>query len=89
MVLFSSSLDTTVTLSQFYPRDRGNYRFRISASGFQSSGKPVTFAVHNHTAGLVGYFDVPPDKPTVIEFVDQQERNGAVFRSLPTDWAGR
>ena len=89
VVMFISTHDTTVTVSQFDPRHPGYYRFRISASGFQSSGKPVTFAVHNHTAGLVGYFDVPPEKPTVIEFIARQERIGAVFKSLPTDWGGR
>ena len=43
--LFSSSPWHSVTLSQFYPPDRGQYRFRISASAFQSGGKPVTFRV--------------------------------------------
>lgn len=71
VVMFVSTHDTTVWLSQFFPRVGGNYRFRISASGFQSSGKPVTFAVNSSTVGLVGYFDVPADKPTVIEFVSR------------------
>jgi mono/diheme cytochrome c family protein len=76
VVLFSSSPWTTVITTEFYPPDRGRYRFRISASGFQSAGKPVTFCVNagpmlmgtkNH---LVGYFDAPADRPTVVEFVD-------------------
>src|SRR5262249_35102926 len=45
LVFFSSSAWQAVTLSQFYPPDRGTYRFRISAYGFQSGGKPVTFRV--------------------------------------------
>jgi mono/diheme cytochrome c family protein len=75
VVMFVSTHDTTVSVSQFYPRDRGYYRFRISASGFQSSGKPVTFAVHNPLVGLVGYFDSPADKPATIEFVSRQDPN--------------
>ncbi len=91
VVMFVSTHDTTVWLSQFYPRERGNYRFRISASGFQSSGKPVTFAVHSSTVGLVGYFDVPADKPTVIEFVDpaSEAARGSIANRSRTDWARR
>lgn len=79
VVMFVSTHDTTVWLSEFYARERGNYRFRISASGFQSLGKPVTFAVNSSTVGLVGYFDVPADKPTVIEFVSRvKEQDGSI-----------
>ncbi len=79
LVLFSSSPWQAVTLGQFYPPDRGQYRFRISAYAVQSSGKPVVFRVDagpmlmgakNH---LVNYFEVPADKPTVVEFVDHLE----------------
>ena len=83
VVMFVSTHDTTVWLSQFYPRDRGNYRFRISASGFQSSGKPVTFAVNSSTVGLVGYFDVPADKPTVIEFVSRVKAHEGSIEIAP------
>ncbi len=88
LVMFSSSQWNAVVSSQFYPPDRGRYRFRISARGFQSNGKPVTFRVDagpmlmgtkNH---LVGYFDVAPDKSTVIEFVDHLEARSS-FRVLP------
>src|SRR5262249_51214430 len=68
-----------ITVGQFYPPDRGRYRIRISANGVQTKGKPATFRVDvgpmlmgtkNH---LVDYFDVPEDKPTIIEFVDHFE----------------
>src|SRR5262249_29382883 len=65
--------------TQFYPSEGGNYRFRISASAFQSAGKPITFRVVVNgarltgTSGLIGYFDAPPDKPTVFEFVRYME----------------
>ncbi len=88
LVMFSSSQWNAVTSSQFYPPDRGTYRFRISARGFQSQGKPVTFRVDagpmlmgtkNH---LVGFFDAQADKSTVIEFVDHLEARNT-FRLLP------
>src|SRR5439155_9350801 len=73
VVLFSSSAWQAVHLHQFYPPERGKYRFRISASGFQSAGSPVTYridagpmlmATKNH---LVGYFDARADKSSVAE----------------------
>src|SRR5262249_51405847 len=73
VVCFGSVSWTRVSLSQFYPPDRGHYRVRISASGFQSSGKPISFEVSGHSVGLIGYFDVPADKPTVTEFTARME----------------
>lgn len=88
LVLFSSSPWQAVRLGQFYPQDRGRYRFRISASGYQSEGRPVTFRVEagpmlmgtkNH---LVGYFDAPAGPPAVVEFVDHLEARSTI-RILP------
>jgi hypothetical protein len=80
VVCFTSVPWQAVSLSPFYPSERGNYRFRISASGCQSCGKPVVFRVMSGGGGmggtaphLVGYFDAPADKPAVIEFVDRME----------------
>src|SRR5262249_36633708 len=79
LIMFSSSGWNAITVGQFYPPDRGRYRIRISANGVQTKGKPATFRVDvgpmlmgtkNH---LVDYFDVPEDKPTIIEFVDHFE----------------
>src|SRR5262245_40300525 len=84
VVLFSSSNWNAVSLHQFYPPDRGRYRVRISASGFQSAGKPVTYRVdagHLGMAGkshLVGYFDAPADKPAIVEFVDDMEARSSI-----------
>jgi hypothetical protein len=83
-VVFFSSTYSPTTLWEFYPPARGKYRFRISAHGFQSSGKPVTFRVQagdmlmggkNH---LVDYFDAPADTPTVVEFVDLLPAHGTI-----------
>ena len=79
MVCFCSSEWHNVGATQFYPSEGGNYRFRISASAFQSAGKPVTFRVTatgtrlTGKSGLVGYFDAPAGKPTVYEFVRYME----------------
>jgi cytochrome c553 len=75
VVCFCSSLWQSVGLTGFYPQDGGYYRFRISAYGYQSQGKPVTYRVTagggalSGKSGLVGYFDAPADVPTVTEFV--------------------
>jgi hypothetical protein len=93
VVLLSSSPWQAVHLYEFYPPDRGKYRFRISASGFQSAGKPVTYRVDAGLMGMVGknhlvsYFDAPADKPTVVEFVDYLEARSTI-RLLPYGLVG-
>jgi mono/diheme cytochrome c family protein len=88
VVCFCSSEWHTASISNFYPPDAGNYRFRISASSFQSDGKPVTFRVTasgtrlTGTTGLISYFDAPLDKPTVFEFVRYMEPRTSI-RMLP------
>ncbi len=80
VVAFTSSAWQQVGPTKFYPQERGYYRFRISAAAIQSSNQPVVFRVWSGSGGmggakghLVSYFDAPPDKPTVIEFVDHME----------------
>lgn len=74
VTLFSSSAWNAVHLYQFYPSDRGRYRFRISAAAVQSADKPVTFGVsitgkqQAGKSGLIGYFDAPAGKTTTVEF---------------------
>jgi mono/diheme cytochrome c family protein len=93
VVCFSSSAWNAVWLSSFYPQDGGRYRFRISTSGFQSAGKPVTYRVTAGSSrlagksGLVGYFDAPANKPTVIEFVEYMEPRTTIT-ILPYGLAG-
>lgn len=79
VVCFCSSEWHNVSLPTFYPQEGGYYKFRISASAFQSDGKPVTFRVsagggrRAGKSGTVGYFDAPPDGPKVFEFVEWME----------------
>lgn len=80
VVAFTSSAWQQVGPTQFYPQERGYYRFRISATAVQSSNQPVVFRVWSGSGGmggarghLVNYFDAPPGEPKVIEFVDFME----------------
>lgn len=88
LVLFSSSPWQAIHLRQFYPPDRGAYRFRISAGAIQSEDKPVTFRVdagkmlQGTRSHLVGYFDAPAGEPAIIEFVDHLEDRSTI-RILP------
>ncbi|MBC8115856.1 MAG: DUF1587 domain-containing protein, partial [Candidatus Saccharimonas sp.] len=93
LVMLSSSPWNAITVTQFYPPDRGRYRIRISAYGYQSSGKPVTFRVDagpmlmgtkNH---LVSYFDAAADEPTLTEFHDHFEARSHI-RISPYGLAG-
>ncbi len=93
VVCFCSSEWHNVGATQFYPSDAGNYRFRISASTIQGDGKPVTFRVTasgtrlTGTSGLISYFDAPPEKPTVFEFVRFMEPRTTITL-LPYGLAG-
>jgi hypothetical protein len=80
VAIFASDLASNIqtVLWDFLTRDRGKYRFRISAYAYQSE-KPVIFHVNGGTDDLgeepylIGHFDVPPGEPTVFEFVEQME----------------
>lgn len=80
VVMFCSSAWQAISLSPFYPPDRGHYRFRISCSAIQSDDKPVSFRVWSGSGGmggakghLVSYFDAQPVESRVIEFIDKME----------------
>jgi mono/diheme cytochrome c family protein len=66
-----------VWLPQFYPQEGGYYRFRISACGYQSGGKPVTFEVTGGPNG-VDFFDAPADTPTEFEFIAYKEAHSSL-----------
>ncbi|MBS0206143.1 MAG: DUF1592 domain-containing protein [Planctomycetes bacterium] len=93
VVCFCSSEWHNVGVSPFYPQEAGQFRFRISASSIQNSGQPVTFRVTasgtrlTGTSGLVSYFDAPPDKPHVFEFVRHMEPRTTISM-LPYGLAG-
>ena len=80
VAIFSSwvSANIQVTLWRFMTRNPGRYRIRISGYGFQTDD-PVTFHVKggpmNASAQqyMMGYYQVPANKPTVVEFVTRME----------------
>jgi hypothetical protein len=68
--------------------EEGRYRIRLSAQGYQARGT-MTIAVYGGDvtgqrgqAHLIGYFDLPPDAPRVIEFQEQMEP-GDAFKIIP------
>ena len=63
VVLFSSSPWQSVMLNQFYPPDRGLYRFRISAYAFQTD-QPITFHVKAGPMNAAFAWTVSPDGPS-------------------------
>jgi len=61
----------------FISKSAGTYRVKIHAKAFQSD-KPVTMSIHGgdvivgrREKHLVGHYDLPPNKMTVIEFEDR------------------
>ncbi|OAI56764.1 hypothetical protein AYO47_08715, partial [Planctomyces sp. SCGC AG-212-M04] len=85
VAIFSSSVaaNIQVTLWQYMTRARGKYRFRISGYGYQTV-EPVVFHVKvgpmNAAAQqtLIGYYDVPPGMPTVVEFTKSIDPNQTI-----------
>lgn len=78
VVCFTSAHYHRVHPPDFWPNDRGTYRVKVSACAVQSEGKPVTFDLIGDTAGLVNYFDAPPDTPTVFEAVVRMEAHTSI-----------
>ncbi len=93
VAIFSSwvSANIQVTLWNFYTHFPGKYRFRVSAYAFQTD-KPITFHMTAGAFGavteerLLGYHEVPPGKPTVIEFVDHLDAKN--FARIVVDGLG-
>jgi mono/diheme cytochrome c family protein len=90
-VVCYSSVWPSVSLLQLNLWQRGEYRIRMAASGHNTDGKPVTFEIRSSTDGLIGYFDVPADEPTEIEFSTRIEigRTGASGVNLMPYGIGR
>jgi len=52
----------------------GLFRIRISAYGYQSNGQPIPMRVYRDNyreKQLIGWFDMPPDQPRLIEVTAQ------------------
>lgn len=85
VAIFATSVPSNiqVTLWQYMTRARGQFRFRISGYGYRTD-KPVAFHVKvgpmNAAAQQIhlGYYDVPAEKPTVVEFVKSIDPNQTI-----------
>lgn len=90
--VFLSPGSIAYSLNDFHAPREGRYRVRIKAFAYQSK-QPVTMRVAagdiyqlNGSSGatgdtsrhLVGYFDVPPDKANVVEFIDWLRPNDTI-----------
>ncbi len=65
----------------------GNYIIRISGSGFQSRGEPVTLLAmtDNHKVrNIIGTWELPPDQPRVVEVTTRMDA-GDFLRIAPHD----
>ena len=78
LVMFTDA-DYMLGLSNFKLRRGGTYRIRLSAYGYQSAGEPVTARIYanDYSAGkrLLGAWDMPADKPRVVEVVTRINRS--------------
>ena len=87
IALFNSGYSPT-ELRRFRAPAPGRYRIRILASGFQTDGKPATFRVYGGSFGvggktkLLGHFEVPADKPTVVEMVERLDGRGDTLKVI-------
>ncbi len=80
VAIFATAVNANiqVTMWRFMSRHPGKYRFRLSGYGFQTD-QSVSFHVNagpmdaSAQQYLIGYFEVPPSEPAVVEFVDQMK----------------
>ncbi len=85
-VAFFNSGYSPTELRRFRAPAPGRYRVRISASAFQTGGKPATFRVYGGNFGvggktkLLGHFEVPADKPAVVELVERLDGRGDTLK---------
>lgn len=87
IALFNSGYSPT-ELRRFRAPAPGRYRIRISANGYQTDGKPATFRVYGGSFNvggktkLLGHFEVPADKPTVVEMVERLDGRGDTLKVI-------
>lgn len=88
VVLFNSGYSPT-EVKKFRAPAPGRYRVRISASGFQSDGKPVTMRLYAGNFGvggktrLVGHYEAPAGEPKLIELVERIDGRGDTLKIVP------
>ena len=74
-------------MRQFNPREAGIFTFRISGYAYQTDGRPVAMRVYGDNfreKRFLGWFEMPADKPRVIEVTGLLKRNEHLLIQ-PTD----
>ena len=77
IVFFNPGYPTGDT-HQLEQHPAGGYRVRISGYAYQSPGKPVIMRVYDDNyreKDLIGWFEMPPDQPRVVEFTSHLKEN--------------
>ncbi len=83
-------------IREFAAPEPGRYRIRVTASAYQTEGKPLTMRIYDgyflpggSGKRISGYYEVPADKPTTIEAEVYLESPRDTFRILPYNLPGR
>lgn len=77
-IVFFSEGYPPAEIKQFNPRTAGQFRLRISGYGYQTEGRPVAMRVYGDNyreKRLLGWFEMPADKPRVVEVVGLLKAN--------------
>jgi hypothetical protein len=88
LVIFNSGYSPT-ELRKFRAPAPGRYRVRISASGFQTAGKPATMRVYAGNFGvggktrLLGHYELPAEEPKTVEIVERFEGRNDTLKVIP------
>ncbi|CAN5906389.1 DUF1592 domain-containing protein [soil metagenome] len=84
-IVFFNSGGQPITIEQFKAPVEGRYRFRISASAYQNKDKTLSLAWYGGSfdssrlnTHLIGYYDIPSEKPLFIEFEDYLPLKGTL-----------
>lgn len=86
-IVFFDTNYPSAQLKQMGQHPAGTYRIRISAYAYQSDGQPVSMRVYSDNFRekiLLGWFDMPPDQPRVVEFTAKLRHND-FLRLEPTN----
>lgn len=83
-------------IREFAAPEPGRYRIRVTASAYQTAGKPLTMRIYDgyflpggSGKRITGYYEVPADTPTTFEAEVYLESRRDTFRILPYNLPGR
>jgi cytochrome c553 len=85
VVIFDDN--STTVLRRWIVQSRGKYRIRVSARAYQAAGRPVWLKLYStdfKTQRLLAYFDLPAEKPRVMEVTATLEA-GQLLNLSPFD----